>query len=39
MGFVTVCFALAVPVHLSVRAGQWLAEVIAAEILGPVWGA
>ena len=39
MAFVTVCFAVLVPVGLAVRAAQWLADVIASEVLGPVWGA
>ena len=38
MAFVTVCFVSAVLVHQSVRVGRWLADVIASEILGPVWG-
>lgn len=39
MAFVTVCIAVVVPGLLAARAAQWLAGMLASEILGPVWGA
>jgi hypothetical protein len=39
MAFLTVCIAVFAAVFAAYELGLWAADVIASEILGPVWGA
>ena len=39
MAFVTVCFVVGAVGFAAYELGLWAADVIASEILGPVWGA